>query len=138
MENIAGKNFLRNKTFNILFLVVLILQLIPFILLLMMKSQNAMIWLIPMIPFVILLSKKNNPILSFNNDHLEYQAAAFGAPTKIEYSSIKNIEKAGSTITVTIENKKRPVLIGLINFNKSERENIFDCLETVFKQMETI
>lgn len=136
MKNTNEQHFFRNNVFNILFLVIIVLQFIPFGLFMMMGSQKAIIWLIPIILFIVLLSKRKNPILSFNTDHLLYQAAALGAPIKVEYKHINNIERTRDTFKITIENQKRPLAISLVNFNKADRENVANELEERFKQIQ--
>jgi len=134
MENIIGKHFFRNNVFNILLLIVIILQSIPFGLFIMMGSPQAIIFLIMIILFIVLFSKRKNPILIFNGDHFLYQAAALGSPKKIEYNNIVSMKRTKGACKVITTVPKKSITIALGNFNKEDRDSVITVLETVLKK----
>lgn len=127
MKEIIGRRFYRNEKFNVMYGIIALLNVIPFILYLKMGSPAGMSNLVLAILFIVLVGQKNKPQLSFQKSHFEYKAAALGKPVQISYDKIESTNTYGNKLMVRIKSKAKPISIHLINFNKLERDNIVEC-----------
>lgn len=135
MNESKTQRFYRSNIYNGLFAIVALLNIVPFIFFLVMKSPAGVTNLGLAILFIYLFSKKNSPILTISVKSLSYQASVMGQPVIVPYSTIENSLISDGKIIIKVKDKDKPVSIVLSNFNKGDRDSIIRSYKNI-KEME--
>lgn len=131
MSEINIQRFYRNNIYSGLFAIVGLLNLVPFIFFLIMKSPAGVTNLGLAILFFYLFSKRNSPILTISAKTLIYQASVLGQPVIVPNSKIENSLISGGKIIIKVKDMHKPVTIVLSNFNKIDRDSITKSYENI-------
>lgn len=131
MIDIKIKKYYRNRIYSVLFGIVSLLNLIPFIFFLIMESPAGVTNLALSILFFFLFTRKNSPILTISDEALIYQASALGEPITLPYSTMEESLISKGKIVIKIKGRDKPVSINLSNFNKSDRNGVVDSINNM-------
>ncbi|TCP91312.1 hypothetical protein EDC44_13118 [Cricetibacter osteomyelitidis] len=79
------------------------------------------------------LARKNTPVLSFKDEHLELKLAPLAPKKFFRYNQITSVEQVSKKIIINILNEK-PVKIYLNAFQKEQRQTVVDLLNSLNTQ----